>query len=302
MWRAAPSGLSGARVWCGERSGGPGVALKAWPAGTDPDRLRHIHAQMMRAAQLPFIPTVLRGRDGSTVCAGGAWVCDCCRWMPGVPRARPTAAEVAAACAALAELHAVWAVGGPRGPCPGVRNRLRLLTEVDALLRAGPAALPAVSPDLDPLLRRAVAAGVRYAPDAARALEPWIGHPFALHPCVRDLRGEHVLFDGPRVSGIVDYGAVAVDHAAVDLARLLGDFAPAGAALFAAGLSAYRAARPAFDAPDAFVRVLTRTGIVCSVLGWLVRCVVRREPVSDPAARAARLAALLARLDEGTRF
>jgi homoserine kinase type II len=150
-----------------------------------------------------------------------------------------------------------------------------------------------VSPELDPLLRHAVGVAARAAPRAVEALRVWEHREFLLHPCVRDLRGEHVLLSAGVVTGIIDYGAAAVDHAATDLARLLPDFA-GDTSLFAAGLNAYRAARPAFDAPDDFVRLLADTGAVCSVLGWLVRLVMRREPVADEGAIASRVTQLLA--------
>jgi hypothetical protein len=89
---------------------------------------------------------------------------------------------------------------------------------------------------------------------------------------------------------------MAVDHPAVDLARFLDDAGGSDTARFAAGVNAYRTARPAFDATDDFVLLLARTGAVCSVLGWLVRLAVRREPPADPPAAAARLAFLLSRL------
>jgi homoserine kinase type II len=178
-----------------------------------------------------------------------------------------------------------------------VANRLRALAENEPLLSAGPGALPTVSPLLDPLLRRASAIAARAAPLAARALRAWEHHTFPLHPCVRDLRGAHVLFEADRVSGIIDYGATAVDHPAVDLARLLGDLAGDNEALFEIGLNTYRSARGPFDAPDAFVYLLAHTGAVCSVLGWLVRLVVRRENPADPAAVAERIGRLLTRTE-----
>ncbi|MBN9122524.1 MAG: phosphotransferase [Planctomycetes bacterium] len=301
-WTRVPGGFSGASVWRGADDLAPRVALKAWPAGTSLERLRQIHAWMAAARGLSFVPEVLHGAGGSaTFTDDHIW--DCCRWRSGSPRPAPTAEEVAAACEAVARLHNAWAALVPtqRGPCPGVQNRLRILVENESLIRAGPDSLPPVSAQLDPLLRRAVAAVVRAAPVAVGELRYWERHEFALRPCVRDLRGEHVLFSGHAVTGIIDFGAAGVDHPACDLARLLGDLSDADASLFAAGLSAYRALRPTFDAPDAFVRLLASTGAVCSVLGWLVRLVVRREPVPDTAATAARLSALVARVDRSGR-
>jgi len=290
-WDRAPGGFSGARVWRGRDAAGTARrALKAWPRATAA-RLVQIHEWVRRAAHLPFVPEVLRGAGGALVVEGDD-VWDCCRWVPGAPLAHPTGAEVTRACEAVACLHDAWAGGSNRGPVPGVRNRLAVLEENAALLRAGPGALPTVSPLLDPLLRRAGEVVARAAPSAARALDVWADVPLALQPCVRDLRADHVLFDGGAVRGIIDFGAAAVDHPAVDLARLLGDYG----AHFDAGLAAYRAARPGFDAPDELVALLACTGLLCSALGWVVRLAVRRECVGAPDTVAARVAALLEKI------
>ncbi len=293
-WHRAAGGFSGARVWCGADPV-PRVALKAWPADTSLERLRRIHTWMTAARDLPFVPDVLPGAGRRTVFAdGGLW--DCCRWLPGEPRAAPTLEVVVSACAAVAELHRVWAeIGTVHGPCPGVPARLRILAENAPLLCAGPDVLLPVNPALDPLLRRAVEVAARAAPRAGAELRAWEHREFVLQPCVRDLRGEHVLFSDDTVTGIVDYGAATIDHPAGDLARWLGDIADPDDARFVGGLNAYRTARPAFDAPDDFVRLLAHTGAVCSVLGWLVRLVVRGEPVVDAGAVGSRLARLVER-------
>ncbi|QJW93968.1 phosphotransferase [Frigoriglobus tundricola] len=295
-WHRAPDGFSGAVVWCGGENDTARVALKAWPAGTRPERVRQVHTWLSLAAHLPFVPGALAGGDGHTLVTEADRVWDCCRWMPGRPCSAPTAAEVAAACAAVAQLHATWAATSRLGPCPGVQNRLRILTETEPILRAGPDALPPVSPDLDPVLRHALAAAARAAPGAVRALRPWEHRAVVLQPCVRDLRADHVLFEGGRVGGIIDYGAAGADHPAVDLARLLSDYAGPDDALFGAGLAVYRGVNPTFEATTEFAQLLARTGAVCSVLGWLVRLVLRREAVPAPRATAARIAALLARV------
>jgi homoserine kinase type II len=290
-WDRAPGGFSGARVWRGRDAAGTArLALKAWPRATAA-RLPRVHEWMRRAAHLPFVPEVLRGEGGGLVIEGDD-VWDCCRWVPGAPLAHPTEAEVARACEAVARLHGAWAGESHRGPAPGVRNRLAILRENADLLRAGPGALPPVSPLLDPLLRRAVEVVARAAPHAARALEVWADVPLALQPCVRDLRADHVLFDGGAVRGVIDFGAAAVDHPAVDLARLLGDYG----AHIDAGLAEYRAARPGFETPNELVALLTHTGLLGSALGWVVRLAVRRERAGSPDAVAARVESLLEKI------
>jgi homoserine kinase type II len=295
-WTRAPAGFSGAKVWCGSDES-PRIALKAWPGNVTRERLQQIHAWLALAAHVTFMPTVFAGAGGETTFAEAGCLWDCYEWKPGAPRMAPTAAEVEAACEAVARLHEVWAGSSQVGPCPGVENRLRILAENEPLLRAGPDSLPPVSPQLDPLLRRALLAAQRLAPQAVGALRQWASGQFTLQPCVRDLRADHVLFEGDRVAGIIDFGAMAVDSPAVDLARLLGDYAPASEPLFGAGLRAYRHARGAFDAPDEFVRHLADSGAVCSLLGWLVRLVARRESVFGPALIASRLARLVERAE-----
>lgn len=296
-WQRTSGGFSGACVWRGADSA-PRVALKGWPPDISSDRLQQIHAQMTAARGLSFVPEVLPGAGGRTVFFDGARVWDCCMWMPGEPCSAPTHEEIARACEAVACLHAVWAPATTRGECPCVRNRLRILAENEPLLRAGPSALPHISAQLDPLLRRAVTVAARAAPGAVEALREWEPRALALQPCVRDLRSAHVLFSARAVTGIIDFGAAVIDHPASDLARLLDDYTSTEEPGFTLGLGAYRAPRPAFDVPNDFVRLLAHTGRVCSVLGWLVRLVVRREPFADAGAIGSRLALLVARSEQ----
>lgn len=104
------------------------------------------------------------------------------------------------------------------------------------------------------------------------------------------------------MTGIVDYGAMAVDTPAGDLGRLLGDFSDTAPNLFDEGLSAYRRAGGPLDVPDEFVRRLATTGALCSLLGWLVRLFVLREPVTAPDLVAQRINLLLARVERLARI
>lgn len=296
-WDRAGGGFSGAVVWCGAADGTPQVALKAWPVGVTMERVRQVHGWVARAARRPFVPVVYPGAGARTTFAHERRVWECARWQPGVPLATPSVAEVEAACMAVAELHSTWAPVASRGPCPGVLNRLRILAEAEPLLRAGPDALAPVAPLIDPVLRRAAAAAARVAPGITAELQAWAGRVRTLHPCVRDLRGEHILFQGNLVTGIVDYGAMAVDHPAVDLARLFLDYAPTNEPLRTVGCEAYRRVWHSLDAPEEFLGLLIRSGAVCSALGWLVRLVVRREPISAVASAAERLTLLIMRVE-----
>lgn len=293
-------GFSGASVWRGDDEGGnPIFALKAWPAdGMTADRLTGIHALMTRAGHLAFVPAVIPCPDSRTVIAEGGRVWDLTRWMPGTPAPSENtpANRVAAACATVAELHMAWQDGATRGPCPGVRNRLGMLIEAPGLMKAVTQTQPP-HPELIPLLRRAVAAAARLAPGAELALRAWAVWPVTIHPCFRDLRAAHILFTGDAVTGLIDYGAAADDTPATDLARLLGDYAAENDDLFTVGFEAYWAAGGDLGVPEEFVRLLERTGVLCSALGWLRRLYAPRGPEYNLAAVAARLTHLVERME-----
>jgi homoserine kinase type II len=298
-WKMLDSagGFSGARIWRG-KAGAQTFCLKAHPRGADAGRLRTVHRWMTQArgAGLDFVPAVERTRDGHTVVetAGRPW--DVIAWMPGRAdfHADPSEARLSAAAAALARLHAAWAVSLPPLPCPAIARRQLALAEWDQLVRAGwrpriPAGDP-VRPHAEAawnLLPAAVA-------QATAALVPWLKRPVPVQPCVCDLWHDHVLFEGERVSGVIDYGAAKVDHVAVDLARLLGSLIPDDAARTGAALRAYESSRP-LPQPE-LVAVLDRTGVVGGVVNWLRWLYHDEREYLDQEAVAERLAALVRRL------
>lgn len=297
-WVPAAGGFSGASVWRGDTDGRPVFALKSWP-GHFAERLPLIHSQLRKAAHLPFVPRVVPTTTGSTVVSEAGAVWDVTAWLPGEPLAEPMVAEVAVACEAVARLHACWPVGAVR-PCPAVATRLQVLAQRADILADG-RAFAGVPGELADLLRRGAVAVMRHAPACEAALRPWAGRALPLRPCVRDLRGEHVLFTSGSVTGIVDYGAMAGDHIAADLARLLGDLAGEDDARFSSGLSAYRAAGGVLDEGEGLVRALDRGGTLGSILGWFLRLSVARELAADFSAVHSRLTRLMSRA-EGFRF
>lgn len=263
-WEPVEPGFSGARVWRGTEPGAPAVALKQWPDGTTAERVGRVHRWLARAVHLAFVPKV----RGAAFVSGRAF--ELCDWVPGAPVLAPTEAQLAAACEALGALHAAWESERTFGPCPAVLRRL-------AVLRAP---LP---PARTPLLARARAAVCERVPLLLRELEPWERRAVPLQPCARDPRAEHVLFEGDRVSGLIDYGAADADSPAADLARYLADAAPR---TFEHAARAYRGT----GAPAELVGALVRTGAACALAGWLVRA----DALSDRA--AGRVRALLASL------
>ena len=295
-WQRVPGGFSGATVWRGDdETGRACFALKRWPPGFATTRLAAIHNWMSRAVSLPFVPRLLPTADGNTVLSEHGTVWDATDWMLGAPFEAPNQVEVEVACMAIAQLHAIWHNDSPPMPCRGVTNRLRVLRDWLAAPIA-PVVSHSFAPNVNSLLRQLVESVNRLGPAAATALEVWENRPVAVKPCVRDLRGEHVLFTNARVTGIVDYGAMAEDCPAVDLARFLGDVAGNNESRFTAGLRAYRDSGGELDVPDDFVRQLDWGGALGSAIIWINRLSRERRAYPDVTSVENRLALLLLRL------
>jgi homoserine kinase type II len=135
-----------------------------------------------------------------------------------------------------------------------------------------------------------------------RALAPWSERNLRLHPCLCDIWHDHVLFNGERVSGLIDYGGVKVDHVAVDLARLLGSMVGDNAQQRSAGLNAYLRCRPLLPEEQVLVDVLDETGTVIALANWLKWLYRDEKKFEDRTAVAQRLSTLVERVEKWKRF
>jgi homoserine kinase type II len=249
-----------------------------------------------RMAGVRFVPLVEQTQYGATVVMGGG-VWDVTEWMPGRPNfhANPTDARLFAAVEAVARLHEAWSRLTPPGPapCPAVERRWRALAEWDRLVAAG--WRPRPTPD-DPVAPHAEAAWARLpelASQARAALLPWLHAPVPVQPCLCDVWHDHVLFEGDRVTGLIDYGAAKVDHVAADLARLLGSLVPGEPERVAAAVRAYERIR--LLPQSELVELLDWTGVVVGVSNWLRWLYHDGRAYVDRSAVATRLGRLIRR-------
>ncbi|MDG3002790.1 phosphotransferase [Paludisphaera mucosa] len=244
-------GLSGSRLWRYTSPHGERV-LRAWPPATSsPERVVRVHAWLAAAADLAFVARPLTTHDDATVVVfdGRCW--ELTPWLPGEPGSSksPTSERVRAVFGGLAELHVRLArVEGRRGPSPGLNARLG---ELKWLISGGFDALASklatnrddrCSPPALAWLELARMVAPRVSTSAAavsRRILP-------LQPSLRDARTEHFLFAGDVLTGLIDFGAMDVESAAGDLARLMGEWLPGGEfePLRSDGLAAYQAIRP----------------------------------------------------------
>jgi Ser/Thr protein kinase RdoA (MazF antagonist) len=294
-------GASGARLWR-YTSGWGDLVARAWPpGGPGPAELEQIHGWLAEARGLEFVPVPVAGLDGRTVRRRGGRLWDLSPWRPGVADGgRPPApARLRAAFAALAAFHQVLARHGVRGPSPGLARRAR---EIEDLLGGGFEVLERAlnrAPDSDPRrgpARRWLDLARRRAPAVGAELRREAGREAVVQPCLRDARPDHFLFEGDRLTGLIDFGAMGRDAVAADLARLLSEWVGPDRAARAAALASYAAIRPLEAAEAALIGPCQRSAALLGAGRWVLWHFVEGRTFDDPSAVSRGLERGLGRL------
>lgn len=91
---------------------------------------------------------------------------------------------------------------------------------------------------------------------------------FELQPCMRDVRCDHVLFEGSELSSFIDFGAMQQETVASDIARMLGSVDHIGDA-WATGLAAYQLVRPLTMNEQLAVAGFHSSSVALSGLNWM---------------------------------
>jgi Ser/Thr protein kinase RdoA (MazF antagonist) len=297
-------GFSGARLWRVEGTAGI-YCLRAWPFGEPSrERLSWIHQlqQRARTAGLDFVPAVAATKAGTTWLEYTGRLWDLTTWMPGKAdfHERPTTPRLEPACIALARLHNAWRdLPALVGPCPGIGRRLAIAREWMGLIQSGWCPLFGADPS-DPVRPWAERAWSLLRGRVGRIpndLDPWTNRILPLQSCLCDIWHDHVLLDGDKVTGLIDYGGVKVDHVAVDLGRLLGSMIGNDAQQRAAGMQAYARVHPLSWEEEILVGVLDETGTILGIATWLKWLYRDGKAFEDPTTVAQRLAKLVERME-----
>ena len=275
-------GFSGARVWRVARDEQQ-FSLRRWPRSAgSPCRLgANLALQEHLAGDgLPVPKPILTSSGASIVYIDGqSW--GLATWLPG--RAdywhSPRPVKLQAALAALARVHdsaARIADGGPKyqrrtTTSPALLKRINRLNEFvtgefyqleTAVRRHGE------SSDAS-LAREALSLIERTAPTQLEASWCWRQTALPLQWCLRDVWHDHILFTGDQVTGVIDFGAAAIDSPAGDVARLLGSLVGDDREGWRIGLEAYSAVRPLSPLELDAMHFFDTSGTVLSAVNWL---------------------------------
>jgi homoserine kinase type II len=284
-------GLSGAVLWR-YRSGQGALVLRGWPPdGPDRAHLERVHRWLATAGDLGFIPAPIADRSGRTLLEHGGRFWELTPWMPGAAEATwpPARARVRAAFAALAAFHQRLAVERRDGTSLSLGQRHEAIANLhaggfDRLERAIVAA--AVSPQDETRLEalRWLTLARSTAPQLLDPLRQAAGRTVPLQPCLRDARPEHFLFEGDRLTGLVDFGAMGVDCVAGDLARLTGEWFERDASPRAEALAAYERIRPLDAAEAALLDAFASSSALLIGEHWIRWHYIEGRQFDDPTA------------------
>src|SRR5581483_5624523 len=158
-----------------------------------------------------------------------------------------------------------------RKTCPAIERRLEAVESWLRMLRAGwaPQFRTDETDPVHPLAHRAWLILPDWVERVRPSLAAFAESSWEVQPCLCDPWHDNLLFEGTRLSGLVDYGSVKLDHVAVDLARLLGSLAEDDTDGWRIGLEAYRGVRPLSPHEEQLARVLDWTGTVIGIVQWL---------------------------------
>jgi Ser/Thr protein kinase RdoA (MazF antagonist) len=260
-------GFSGARLWRLATPAGPLCLRASGPAETAHHLAwRHRLMALAKAPGHPFVPTVLATSDGATFVeqAGRCW--ELMEWLAGQADYRddPSPARLEAAARALALVHDCWRREGHQlGVCPAVVRRLELVRAWrEPVLLAGSERLGRLAAQMRDVVCRRL-------PQVPGLLGPWLAKPCQIQPCLRDVWHDHLLFEGQRLTGLVDYAAAGPDSVAADLARMLGSLVEDDEKGWAMALAAYRNVRELSREEEQLARALDWAGTIICLANWL---------------------------------
>ena len=116
-------------------------------------------------------------------------------------------------------------------------------------------------------------------------------------PCIRDIWHDHVLFEGDRVSGLIDFGALRCDTVAGDVARLAESMAGDDFDQWQCAVDAYRAIRPLSDDELTLVQAFDRTAPLLAAINWIDWIFRSGRTFDDPAEVTCRVKKILSRFE-----
>jgi Ser/Thr protein kinase RdoA (MazF antagonist) len=123
----------------------------------------------------------------------------------------------------------------------------------------------------------------RLARPVAGSIRPLVDQRRALIPCLRDARPDHFLFEGDRLTGLVDFGALGNETVSADLSRLLTEWVGPDRFAKTEALDAYARVRPLSDDEAALIAPFERSAALLQGARWVRWHFIDGKTFDDPA-------------------
>ncbi len=274
-------GFSGAVIWRVSVAGND-LCLRRWPqVHPSLNGLLAIHGLLQHVATAGYdlVPVPLATRFGETYFVNEDHLWELTPWMPGEAALSqaPTPDKLSTAMDALARFHQAaesyqYQDHRPTvGLSPGLQERLAILQQLQqgGLQQLWQATRTAEASDLRELAFELLEATGHSLDTVCGGLQQIVSTPLPLQWCLRDVRHDQVLFSGQHVSGLLDFGAVAVDSVAGDVARFLGSVVNEDPQPWQLGIEAYAQQRQLSVDERRAITGFDQGGLICSATNWV---------------------------------
>lgn len=265
--------------------------------------MKRVHRWLFLTEDIGFTPVPVRDLTGHSLqdFEGAHW--EITPWLKGQADSShpPALAHLQAAFAGLAAFHQRLACEQTEGVSPGLGLRTEAVTH---LIEGGLERLEAAIQRRPGSPRSVSAAALRWltlartvAPRMLDSLNKAAELVIRIQPCLRDARPEHFLFEGDRLTGVVDFGAMGVDTVSGDLSRLIGEWLDGDSTTRGRALEAYGGIRPLKPAEITLIGVFESSADLLIGERWVRWHFLENRRFDDPHAVGNGLARGLRRLE-----
>ncbi len=290
-------GFSGSIIWKIETVN-RSYCLRRWPEQTDSKKLQWIHRvqQFAHAHGCPevVVPTITK--SGTTIVHHERHCWELSVWAPGLATYSqdPNPQRLQSAIETLARFHQATAQFHlDFSPSPNLTNVIRRLkgfeqsvTEIDD--RGNKRAVVLNSEDWHFF----ITSGRKIVTETLQQFSLFAGAVFPIQPVIRDIRDEHLFFEGDQVCGIIDFGAMQIDTVACDLSRMFGSLIGNDPVPLQRAQEEYCQIRPLSDQEMRLIQPLIVAGNLIGILNWLQWLVIDNrefDSMEDVKARVGQL-------------